>query len=423
MSDISSIRDEVDAEMQAWRSSATQVVLVILVVVGLPLELYAIFGKTAAFPRSMAFTFAGLLAALLIPRRSHHLRTAVLFSSLYALAIAQLASNGLVGDGRIALLALPLLATVLLGGTAGWIAAGISATALAIFTVLAGSWGPGRWEDVRWKSVDPGFWLLQSFVLIGTLVPIMVLLARFLATQIRTTTAERQARRSLEEESTLRRRLEFEILRVSEEEQRRIGSELHDGLCQHLTAALLHCKALENRLADEHLPQSVPASRLRAIIEESIGMAYDASKGLCPLDLNPGSLAIALERLAQQTHELTGLACATHTEGPVAILDPQQALHLFRIAQEAVTNAVKHANCREIQIELASAADALTLRVEDDGIGLRPGPDRGVGGLGLQLMRYRADATGGDLTIDHPVSGGTVVTCRVPIQHQQDGQA
>lgn len=212
-------------------------------------------------------------------------------------------------------------------------------------------------------------------------------------------------------------------MRVSEEERRRLGSDLHDGLCQHLTAALLHCTAVENQLAAANMPEAGPAGRLRSMIEESIGMAYDVSKGLCPLDLNPEALVSALERLARQTRETTGLACESRSEGAVAIRDPQMALHLFRIAQEAITNAVKHSRGRLIQVELLSTADFLTLRIQDDGVGQPTETDTEVGGMGVRLMAHRAEAIGGTLTIDHPIGGGTVVSCRVPAQIPKDNPA
>ena len=162
------------------------------------------------------------------------------------------------------------------------------------------------------------------------------------------------------------------------------------------------------------MPEAAPTGRLRSMIEDSIGTAYDVAKGLCPVDLDPDALSSALQRLARQTHKATGVACEFRSEGPVAIRDPRQAMHLYRIAQEAVTNAVKHARCRRLQVELLGQADATTLRVHDDGIGSHSTAHSNFGGMGVRLMGHRAEVLGGTLTIEHPPAGGTLVTCRVP---------
>ena len=403
--------------MQVWQANATHVVLIVLDIIGLPAVVFGILGKPFALPWLLwvgVSVYGALAAALLIPRQHYRKRATVLLSSLYVLAVVQLAVNGLAGDGRIVLLVLPLVALILLGVREGWIAASITTALLAAFTLLAWNGMLARWQDIRENSVHPGYRLLQVLLLLAALMPLMVLFTRFLALQMRTMIEERQARRELEDESATRRRIEGEIIRVSEDERRRLGSELHDGLCQHLTAALLHCTAFENEMADRNMPEVGPASRLRAMVEESIGMAYDVSKGLCPVDLNPDALVSALERLARQTGETSGFACRFRRERPVAIRDSQKSLHLFRIAQEAVSNAVKHAHGHAIQMELLSTADSLTLRIQDDGVGKRTDADTGVGGMGVPLMKHRAESIGGTLTMDYPIRGGTVVTCRVP---------
>lgn len=424
MPDLRSIRHEVDAAAHAWRANSTHVVLVVLAIVGLPPIVCGLLGTPFVIPWAQRWigvsVYGAYVAALSIPRHRYRWRAAILLSSLYVLAVAQLAVNGLAGDGRIALLVLPLLALILLGAREGWFAAAITAVLLAAFTLLAWNGMLARWQDIRENSIHPGYRLLQVLLLLGALIPLMVLFTRFLALQMRTMIAERQARRELEDASATRLRLEDEIMRVSDDERRRLGSELHDGLCQHLTAALLRCTTFENDMAARNMPEAGSAGRLRAMIEESIGMAYDVSKGLCPLDLNPDALVSALERLARQTRETTHLACEFRSEGAVAIRDPQKALHLFRIAQEAVRNAAKHAQGRMIQVELVSTSDALTLRIRDDGIGRRSDADAEVGGMGVPLMRHRAEIIGGTLTMDHPTGGGTVVTCRVPSESRQD---
>lgn len=409
---------EADPDVWAWRAGAMNLVLVVIAAAGLPLTVSGLLGKPFLFPRDQIWigvaAYAAVIVAILVPRRRHVWRATILFCSLYVLSIERMATNGLAGDGRIALFAIPLLAVLLLGTRAGWIAAFVSVAVMAGFAMLARAGLSGLGENVGGHRISPGYWLFQTLQFLAALLPLMVLFVRFLNMQARTMSAERLARLELEEESARRRRLESEIIRVSEEERRRVGSELHDGLCQHLTAALLHCSAVENRLAGGNMPEAAAAGRLRTMLEDSIGMAYDASKGLCPLDLNPESLAFALERLARQTQQAAGIACEFLDRAGGAACDPQQALHLFRIAQEAVKNAVRHARCRNIRIGLADGSGALTLMVEDDGVGRRPEAGPQSGGMGTQLMAFRAEAIGGTLTIEDRASGGTVVTCRVP---------
>lgn len=418
MTDARAIRDEVDAAVHAWRAEATDVVLIVAALAGLPAVVLGVFANWFVLPALVpwvALPIYGLvLAALCIPRRYYRWRAVTLLFSLYALAVAQLAFNGLVGGGRTALLVLPLLTLILMGSKAGWIAASVTGLLLIVFTVLIGAdWLAVR-DEVRANSLHPGYWLLQVVLLLAALIPLMILFTRFMALQMRTMLGERQARRDLESEVSARFRLEGEIMRISEEERRRLGSELHDGLCQHLTAALLHCTAVENQLAAVRMQQAGSAGRLRSMIEESIGMAYDVSKGLCPLDLTPEALVSALQRLARQTRETAGLACHVRHEGEVANLDQQKALHLFRIAQEAVTNAVKHAHCSAIQIEILSSAESYTLRIRDDGVGLYADANAEIGGMGLRLMAHRAGVIGGTLVFERPSTGGTVVSCSVP---------
>lgn len=416
--DVAPIREQGGTAERAWRATATTAVLVVGAATILPVVAYGFMERSFPFPWParwvLASVYGPLLVALLIPRRHYRWRATILLSGLYVLAAEQLVLTGLVGHGRILLLLLPPLAVVLLGLPEGWVAVAVTTLMLAAFTVLAGNTNLLRWRIVHENSVNPGFWLLQGLMLLAALIPLMVLLTRFVALQMRTATAERQARRKLEHETAMRRDLEKEILRVAEDERRRLGAELHDGVCQHLTAVQLHCAALENRLAAQNLPEAGATGHVRSMVEASIGMAYDVAKGLCPVDLDPDSLISALQRLARRAQNAAGVACEFRSDGPVAVSDPQNAQHLYRIAQEAVGNAVKHARCRRIQVELLGLADSLTLRIRDDGIGNRSAGETTVGGMGVRLMAHRADIMGGTLTIEHPTGGGTVVTCRVP---------
>jgi len=242
---------------------------------------------------------------------------------------------------------------------------------------------------------------------------LMTLLSRFERLQRRTMIAERLALRQLETETADRLRLEEEIGRIGEEERRRLGAELHDGLCQHLTAALLNCSAMENQRLSEGAPDAVGLMQLRVVLEEAIGMAYDVAKGLCPVDMDPDALLPALERLCQDVRARHGISCRVRTDRVLDIRNPEQAMHLYRIAREAVVNAVKHACCTHLAITLEHVGGDLVLTVADDGRQANPGvvPEPG---LGLRIMNYRAGLLGGTLQIARTEEGGMQVMCRVP---------
>lgn len=412
--------DDVDAAVRAWRADATNVVVAILAVGGgLLLILLVTLGKHIAFPfphfQAAAAAYGLVVASLAIPRRRYRWRATVLVGALYVIGLVQLATNGLVGSGRVTLLAVPILATILLGAKAGWITAWAAIAVMALVALIAPGREPADWERLQSINHDQVYWGIQLLLLVIALIPLTTLLSRFLALHKQTLVAERRARADLGHEAARRRELEAAIVRIGEDERRRLGAELHDGLCQHLTAALLHCTAVEDELSEENHAIAGRARRLRALLEESIGMAYDASKGLCPVDPSPDALVSALERLARQTRASTGIVCEFLGEGNANPGNPQQALQLFRIAQEAVTNAVRHSAGQTIKIRLERGVDAVVLSVEDDGVGRHDDEHPGVGGMGVQLMKYRADGIGGTLSIDHPKDRGTLVTCRAPV--------
>lgn len=425
MNETQAFAAEVNASMQAWRSKATNIVLVVLAVALVPLTLLVLMGIDIRLPwlsREFAVLACAVLGVAAIrPRWDLRWRLLMLFTVLYALTAVQLAMTGLAGNGRIFLLMLPLLALVLAGVRQGWLALAVSMCLYSAFNVLAANGVLSRWEQVHENSVAPGYWFLEGLLLWTALIPLMILFTRFQAARTRTMVEERQARRQLEEETAARRLVEEDMLRVCEDEKQRIGSDLHDGLCQHLTAVLLNCTAVENETAARGAPEALPLARIRTLIEESIGMAYDAAKGLCPTAMTSESLASALNRLCRHAQESSGIACELCVPDPAANLSMPQGLHLYRIAQEAVANALKHSRCSRIAVELLHLKDALVLRIQDNGQAVSGGGSYG-GGLGRRIMDYRARSLGGTLTVEHPAEGGTLVVCRVSGSQDPDGE-
>jgi PAS domain S-box-containing protein len=215
------------------------------------------------------------------------------------------------------------------------------------------------------------------------------------------------------EDVTQRKRLERKVLEVSDQEQRRIGRDLHDGLCQHLTATMFASKILEEELAKQSSPQATQAGQIAEFVSRAISQARNVARGLDPVKVATNGLMSALEELAASVRTMQRLDCVFRSDAPVLIDDDATAIHLYRIAQEAMNNAVKHAQPKHIEIGLDSSDEKITLTVRDDGVGLPPAP-RKRDGMGLQSMNYRARAIGATLEVRRGPAGGTIVTCALP---------
>jgi PAS domain S-box-containing protein len=213
---------------------------------------------------------------------------------------------------------------------------------------------------------------------------------------------------------TERKELEREVLEIAALEERRIGQELHDGVGQELTGLGLLADALAQRLTTESPAGAALADKIVHGVGRVRRQVRSLSHGLVPVEVDPEGLRAALERLTASAGESCGCTCTFASAGPLAVADPGMATHLFRIAQEAVNNALCHSQARHIRIALHPEPDALTLSVEDDGVGLSASSRRRGKGLGLRLMRYRAGVIGGTLTLGPAAGGGTLVTCRIP---------
>ena len=219
-----------------------------------------------------------------------------------------------------------------------------------------------------------------------------------------------QRSHALTREMGERERLEKEILEVSEREQRRIGHDLHDGLCQHLTATAMAGQVLGQKLAARTVPEAADASELVRLIEDGIAMTRDMAHGIAPLEMESDGLVTALRALAGNVGRMFNIACTLECDSPPPIEDPAMATHLYRIAQEAVNNALRHGKPRQIVMSLSRVRERGQLSIEDDGAGL-PEDWQGGRGLGTRIMRHRALMIGGELAIEPSPTGGTLVTC------------
>jgi PAS domain S-box-containing protein len=215
------------------------------------------------------------------------------------------------------------------------------------------------------------------------------------------------------EDVTRYKQLEMEILKIGDHERTRIGQDLHDSICQELVRIAFACNSLRNDLARQTLPEAAAAGNICAMLDKTISESCHLARGLYPTRLGGEGLVAALADLASETSRNTGLTCELDCPEPVQIHNYGTAVHLFRLAQEAVNNAVKHSEASRVNIRLRADAAAVHLTVADDGIGL-PTTAWSAQGMGLDIMRYRAQEMGGRLDIRRGRSGGTIVRCSVP---------
>ncbi len=208
---------------------------------------------------------------------------------------------------------------------------------------------------------------------------------------------------------TERKKLEAEILEISEREQRRFGQDLHDGLGQRLTGLEMLSHGLAEDLAKEAPAFARQARRLNRELRATVTEARLISHSLAPVPLSGDGLMRGLRELAASTSRLSGVKCGFACEPPVDVEDTAVATHLYRIAQEAVSNALKHGRAKRLEISLQERAGVLELSVQNDG---RPLPARPKGrGMGLNVMRYRAETIGASLLVEPAQPKGVKVTC------------
>ena len=214
---------------------------------------------------------------------------------------------------------------------------------------------------------------------------------------------------------TERKRLEEAILEISAQEQRRIAQDLHDGLGQHLTGIAFMSKVLEEKLCDRSLPEAAEAAKIVQMVNQAIDNTRQLAHGLHPVAGEGAGLMSALKKWASEVQELFHIRCRFHCERAVHIHDVMVATHLYRIAQEAVNNAIRHGKSRDIVIRLRARNGAGTLSIQDDGGGFTADPATRPG-MGLSIMNYRADIIGGSLKVQPNEERGISVTCMFPVR-------
>ena len=212
----------------------------------------------------------------------------------------------------------------------------------------------------------------------------------------------------LQQETARRRQLEQQLMSATETEQRRISLELHDGLGQHLSGLAYTARSMAQTLAAEGHAQAGEADWVARLLRDAVGRVRAMSRGLWPVGLERHSLPRALASLASDVEQLFRVSVQVHAEGFEAE-SATAAHHLFRIAQEATHNAIKHGQARHIEIRLDRAPPEAMLSIVSDGAPIDPDAMKASQGIGLIGMRLRADALGGDLSVESLPAGGVEV--------------
>lgn len=212
---------------------------------------------------------------------------------------------------------------------------------------------------------------------------------------------------------TDRKRLEQEIVEISAREQRRIGQDLHDDLCQWLAGTEFSASALAKDLEKRSPTNAARALRIAESVRQSLARARMLARGLAPVVIETEGLAGALRELASDAAEMFRVDCTFEGPESVQTRDGMQALHLYRIVQEAISNAVRHGSATRVRIHLESHNVGLTLRIVDNGGGI-PDPLPQTTGMGLRTMHYRAGIIHATLAINRLPDGGTEVRCNLP---------
>jgi PAS domain S-box-containing protein len=218
---------------------------------------------------------------------------------------------------------------------------------------------------------------------------------------------------------TERKELEQEVLEAVTLEQRRIGQDLHDDTGQVLTGISLMAESLVETLGPPGSAGSELAVKISRGLKRALGQVRAISRGLIPVEVDAEGLTVALQELADRMTDQSGVPCTFHcaetgknggADRHAALEDPAVATNLYRIAQEALTNTLKHSRARYVDLSLHSDEQVLTLRVQDDGVGIQALSEP-TNGVGLRIMRYRAGLIGATLDVEPAATGGTVVTC------------
>jgi signal transduction histidine kinase len=288
-------------------------------------------------------------------------------------------------------------------------ALGLAASAMVVVGGFVSAPGP---EPPAWDVLNRGLGLATIWM-VAAMAIVCIRKSQQLDGALRRVREEaaelERVYRALEHSAEAEREtMESEVLAIAAREQRQVGQELHDDVGQHLTGLGLMAQSLVQRLAEP--AERLVAERLVGCLNEAHQRVRELARGLVASYIEHTGLRAALDDLARRTTEAAGVSVSVEYPEEVEPPDGVIATQLFRIAQEAICNAVRHAKPRLVQVSVQLHPDGLQLCVRDDGVGIRGDSPTG-NGLGLRIMRYRADQIGAVLHVGPAQGGGTLVTC------------
>lgn len=312
---------------------------------------------------------------------------------------------------RVSLLVFYLFPVALCVGWLGW----PSAVVLSALCLI-------MWRWVDYLTGDnfgsrPVIW--NTFITFAMFLIEVWTLHAFISLHRQMEARVQQRTAALEQEISERERLQRELIEVGERERNSVGQALHDGLAQHLTATAFAAKVLADKLSTDAPPAADDAGTIVRMIEEGIAQTRRFAHGLLLSSVQPEQLPTELDELAASVRRNGGTACELRIYDGARAPDTESASHLFRIAQEACRNAVRHARAQRVTIDFSERAGGLDLEVADDGVGLGDDPPDQTR-MGRRVMAQRARLIGAELTIASRPSGGTTVRCRLPLPQKPE---
>jgi signal transduction histidine kinase len=219
-------------------------------------------------------------------------------------------------------------------------------------------------------------------------------------------------RRVAEQEAHLRQRKELErqVQEASDREKLRAGEAMHEDLCQRLAGIEAIAKVLQKKMKAAGLPEAEVAAELSNDIREMLSSTWEMADELQPVSLLQHGFVAAIQKLVEHTQNRKGITCRLQIDQFPDVLDPAMGTHFYRIVQEALNNVLRHAKASTASIKLSANTGGVSIEITDDGCGFEP-EQASKQGLGLRIMRYRAELIGADLTLSSHPGKGTVVTC------------
>jgi signal transduction histidine kinase len=288
----------------------------------------------------------------------------------------------------------------------GWRFGTVTAV-LSVMTEVASDFLAGA----RFRGPFVPVW--NGLIVVSTYMVVIWLLASVIAARRGLEERVRQRTADLTDEIADRVRLEKAVLEITERERRAIGHDLHDGLSQHLTGTALVAQALAAKVAPRSAEESAEVARIVGLIEQGIEQTRMLAKGLLLAEIEKDGLVDALQELAIKVRSQFRVQCDLSCAEAPAVGESGTATHIYRIAEEATRNALRHGSARRVSLSLGSDQGALVLEVRDDGSGILPKAERGQG-LGMRIMAHRSAIIGAKFSVEALPGGGTSVVCRLP---------